>query len=91
MELVRSVKVSNRYGLHARASTRLAQLAKGFRASVEIARQGSREAVDAKSILGILTLGAEKGQMLELRVRGADAETAMEAILALFGRNFDED
>ena len=91
MELVRSVKLSNRYGLHARASTRLAQVAKEFDAVVKLARDGVEEEVDAKSILGLLTLGAEKGQDLTLRISGDDAEGAMEAILELFERNFDED
>ena len=91
IEVVQSVKLSNRYGLHARASTRLAQLAKEYESDVRLSREGIEEEVDAKSILGLLTLGAEKGQALRVRVRGADAEGAMEAIVELFNRDFDEE
>lgn len=91
MELVRSVELTNKYGLHARASTRLAQLAKEFSSDVHLARPGGKELVDAKSILGILTLGAERGQVLDLHVSGEDAEGAMQAIVELFERNFDEE
>jgi len=91
MELVRSVRLSNNYGLHARASTRLAQVARSFSSDVKLSRIGGGEEVDAKSILGLLTLGAEKGQSLRLRVRGEDAEGAMKAILELFEAKFDED
>ncbi|MBN1442525.1 MAG: HPr family phosphocarrier protein [Planctomycetes bacterium] len=91
MELVRCIKLSNKFGLHARASTRLAQLAKEFDSRVKIAREGSDEEIDGKSILGILTLGAERGQVLRVRVIGEDAEGAMKAILELFDRKFDEE
>ena len=91
MELERSIEISNKYGLHARASTRLAQLAQQFSSDVYLAREGSDEEVDAKSILGILTLGAEKGQRLQLRVAGDDAKDAMDALVGLIQDNFGED
>lgn len=91
MELVRCVKLTNNYGLHARASTRLAQVARAYESDVRLSREEGTEEVDAKSILGLLTLGAEKGQSLKLRVSGEDAERAMQAILALFEGKFDED
>lgn len=91
MELERAIKISNRYGLHARASTRLAQLAQRFRCDVYIAREGTDDEVDGKSILGILTLGAEKGQTLMLRVSGDDARDALEALVGLIENNFGED
>lgn len=91
MELERSVELSNKYGLHARASTRLAQLAKGFGSDVRISREDGDEKVDAKSILGLLTLGAEKGQTIRIHTCGEDAEEAMEAIIGLFERNFEEE
>jgi len=47
--------------------------------------------VDAKSILGILTLGAEKGQTLRIRVTGEDAESAMQALVQLIEAKFGED
>jgi phosphotransferase system HPr (HPr) family protein len=91
VELERCVTISNKFGLHARASTRLAQLASVFQSEVRLSRQDNSEEVDAKSILGLLTLGAEKGQVLRVRVLGDDAEKAMEAIADLFARGFEED
>ena len=61
METEALLEVRNKYGLHARASTRLAQLAQKFRSAIMISRTDGSPEVDAKSILGILTLGAEKG------------------------------
>ena len=91
MELERSIEISNRYGLHARASTRLAQVAKQFQSSIRVSRGRSDEGVDAKSILGILTLGAEKGQCLHIRASGDDAEQAMAALIQLIEQNFGEE
>jgi phosphotransferase system HPr (HPr) family protein len=91
MEVERTIQISNRYGLHARASTRLAQVAKQFAANIFVRRTGSTEAVDAKSILGILTLGAEKGQTLLLRASGDDAEQALAALVQLFEEKFGEE
>jgi phosphotransferase system HPr (HPr) family protein len=91
MELERSIEISNKYGLHARASTRLAQLAKQFQASISISTPSVDEEVDAKSILGILTLGAEKGQVLRVKASGEDAEAAMTAIVRLIEQNFGEE
>ena len=91
MELERSIEISNKYGLHARASTRLAQLAKQFQSSIFISTPSVTEEVDAKSILGILTLGAEKGQVLRVKASGDDAEAAMAAIVRLIEQNFGEE
>ena len=91
MELERSVKVTNKYGLHARTSTRLAQVANQFQAEVTLCREGGEEVIDAKSILGIMTLGAERGQVLTVHANGRDAERAMEAVVRLFESNFDEE
>jgi phosphocarrier protein len=91
MELARSVRVTNRYGLHARTSTLLAQVANQFRSEVFLQREGSSEEVDAKSILGVMTLGAERGNTLLVRVRGDDAEAALRAITQLFEKNFNEE
>lgn len=91
MEVERFIGVSNKYGLHARASTRLAQVAQRFRAAIYVSREGSSEEVDAKSILGILTLGAEKGQKLRIRASGDDAGDALQAVVDLFEKNFGEE
>ncbi|MBI4605541.1 MAG: HPr family phosphocarrier protein [Planctomycetes bacterium] len=90
-EIVRTIAISNRHGLHARASTRLAQVAKQFRCAIRLGRHGAGDEVDAKSILGILTLGAAKGQMLSIRASGEDAEQAVAALIEIFEKNFGED
>ncbi len=91
MELKRSVELTNEHGLHARASTRLAQVAQQYRASIYVAREGAHEEVDAKSILGILTLGVEKGEKLQLRADGDDAEGAIDALVELINDKFGEE
>ena len=90
MEVERKIKVANKYGLHARASTALVQTAAQFD-SAQLGRDGSEEFVDAKSILGIMSMGAECGADLCLKVDGIDAEAAVDAIVALFERKFDEE
>ena len=91
MEIERNITLINKYGLHARASTRLAQVAKSFASEVKLARVDDSEYVDGKSILGLLTLGAENGQQLILRVRGDDAAEAISAIMDLVENKFDEE
>lgn len=91
MELRRLIEVSNKYGLHARTSTQLSQVAKQFQSSILLSKLDTEEEVDAKSILGILTLGVGKGQRLKIHVVGADAAEAMEALIKLFENNFGEE
>jgi phosphotransferase system HPr (HPr) family protein len=91
MEAETLLHVRNKYGLHARASTRLAQVAQKFQSSIRISRTDGSPEVDAKSILGILTLGAERGEAVRVRVSGDDAEDAMKAIAEIFRNNFDEE
>ena len=91
MELESSVEVVNKHGLHARASTRLAQVAQQFECAVFVGRDGDGDEGDAKSILGILTLGIEKGQMLKLRTSGDDAKDAMNALVMLIEDKFGEE
>ena len=94
MEAIELLEIRNKYGLHARASTRLAQVAQKFRSNIWFSRADGADGapeVDGKSILGILTLGAERGMSLKVRVEGDDARDAMEAIIALFKKNFDEE
>ena len=93
MEVERAVEIANKLGLHARASTRLAQVAKQFEASIRLSMVGgdSTEEVDAKSILQILTMGAEKGQTIRIRALGNDAQQAVEAVVQLVQQNFGEE
>ena len=89
----KSLTITNKYGLHARASTRLAQVAMEFQSSIRIRRlsgDGSPE-VDVKSVLGILSLGAEHGEDVQFTIDGPDAEQALLAIEDIFERRFDEE
>ncbi len=91
MELEETLELKNKYGLHARASTTLVAVTMKFRSQIHISRSEDSQEVDGKSILGILTLGVEKGMSIRVRVRGDDADEALRAIRALVEANFHED
>ena len=84
----RTITVSNRLGLHARAAAKLTQAASRFQSGVWISRNGRR--VNAKSIMGVMMLAAGRGSQLEIETDGADEEVAIEAIERLFGEKFGE-
>ena len=86
--LRRSIKVSNKLGLHARASAKLTQEASKFQCGVWIARDGRR--VNAKSIMGVMMLAAGIGSTIELETEGPDEADAMAAIEDLFNDKFGE-
>ncbi len=88
-KVVRTVTVNNPNGLHARPAERLAKLANQFDADVAWIKDGYR--VDGKSVLLVLTMGAEQGTRLELEVVGEDAEGALDALTRLVESNFEED
>ncbi len=83
-----TLTIHHKVGLHARPAALLVQTAKKFNCDVQIAH-GEREA-NAKSILGVLTLGAEQGTVITIRAEGDDAEQALEALAALVEDNFGE-
>ena len=87
--LERELTVSNRLGLHARATAKLVQLLSGFRANATLMAKG-RE-VNAKSIMGVMLLAAGQGTPVTVRVDGEDETAALDAVAALFERRFDED
>ena len=80
--------ITNRLGLHARASAKLTQLASGFAAEVWLTRNGRR--VNAKSIMGVMMLAAGKGATVTVEAEGADAAAALAAIGRLIADKFDE-
>ncbi len=87
--LEKELIVSNRLGLHARATAKLVQVLSGFRANATLVAKG-RE-VNAKSIMGVMLLAAAQGTPVTVRVDGEDEAAALEAVTALFERRFDED
>jgi len=86
--LKRTVQISNKLGLHARASAKLTQAASKFESGVWISRNGRR--VNAKSIMGVMMLAAGLGASVELETDGPDEDAAMTAIEALFNDKFGE-
>ncbi|MDQ0011509.1 phosphocarrier protein [Luteibacter jiangsuensis] len=86
--LERDIVVSNRLGLHARASAKLVQLVSGFKSTVWLVSKG-RE-VNAQSIMGVMMLAAGMGTALTVRAEGTDEEAALASVIDLFDRKFDE-
>ena len=85
----RELTITNRLGLHARATAKLVQLLSTFRCQTTLEARG-RE-VNAKSIMGVMLLAAGPGAVVVLQVDGEDEQTAADAVAALFERRFDED
>jgi phosphocarrier protein HPr len=86
--LEQEVIVSNKLGLHARASAKLVQLVQGFQSTVWLVSRG-RE-INAQSIMGVMMLAAGLGTPVLVRADGPDEAQALAAVLALFERKFDE-
>jgi phosphocarrier protein len=80
--------ISNKLGLHARASAKLTKLAGSFGCEVWMSR-GERR-INAKSIMGVMMLAAGLGATVELETNGADEQAAMDALLALIADKFGE-
>jgi phosphocarrier protein HPr len=83
-----STNISNKLGLHARASAKLTKLAGGFSSEVWMSR-GERR-VNAKSIMGVMMLAAGIGTTVEIETNGPDEQAAMTALLALINDKFGE-
>ncbi len=83
------IKITNKLGLHARAAAKLSHLANNFNSKVFLLFNGDR--VNAKSLLGILTLAASVGNNIVIEAEGKDENKAISEIVKLFKRNFDEE
>jgi len=86
--LEKDITISNRLGLHARASAKLVQALQGFQSTTVIAYRGKE--INAKSIMGVMMLAAGLGAQIRLRTDGPDETAAMAAMVDLFERKFDE-
>lgn len=86
--VTRTVTVTNLRGLHARAAAKFVTLAERYGASVDVIRDG--QAVSARSIMGLMMLGAGQGAQLELQADGWDAKEALDALTALVEAGFNE-
>ena len=83
-----TTNISNKLGLHARASAKLTKLAGTFSSEVWMTK-GERR-VNAKSIMGVMMLAAGMGSVVEVETNGADEQKAMDALLALIADKFGE-
>ncbi|MCD6454577.1 MAG: HPr family phosphocarrier protein [Candidatus Aminicenantes bacterium] len=84
----KEVVLTNRLGMHARAATKLVQVAQKYRSNIVIEANGME--ADAKSILGLLTLAAPVGTKLKIKADGEDEKEAIEEIVALIEDKFGE-
>lgn len=87
-EVTEVISVVNRLGVHARPAAALVQTVLPFQSEIFITFEGNR--VNAKSIMGLLTLAATRGSRLTVTCKGPDAEAAMGAVRNLFASGFGE-
>lgn len=83
--------LTNAVGLHARPSVKLTQLAKRFAADVEVALAPDGPWTDAKSPVKVMRVKAGKGAVIHVRAAGEDARAAVDALVGLVERRFDEE
>ncbi len=84
----KEVIVVNRAGIHTRPAASIVKLAARFKSEIFLVRDGF--AINAKSIIGVMTLAAEQGAKLVLRVEGDDEERAVTDLAGLFASGFGE-
>lgn len=83
-----TLTISNKLGLHARASAKFTKLAGSFQSEVFLTRNERR--INAKSIMGVMMLAAGLGSQIEIEVDGPDEESAMQALSTLVNDKFGE-
>lgn len=86
--LTHQIEIINKLGLHARASSKLVQLANSFKSNIFIERNGRK--ANAKSIMSLMMLAASKGSEISLICNGEDELEAQEKIIELFANRFGE-
>ena len=84
----KTLVITNKLGLHARAATKLAQLCNKFNASVTVSLDGN--SADASSIMGLMLLAGSQGKTVTVVTEGDDAEETIESVCQLFSDKFDE-
>ena len=84
----REVTINNQVGLHARPATFFIQKANEFKSTIWIEKEDRR--VNAKSLLGVLSLGIVKGTVIDIIADGADEEEAIDTLIDLIDRGFEE-
>jgi phosphocarrier protein HPr len=86
----RSIVITHQVGLHARPSVKLTKLAKSFTADIRVRGEGAEDWVDAKSIVRVMGLKLREGTTIVFKAVGPDAEAAIDALVGLVERDFDE-
>jgi phosphocarrier protein len=86
--LTQQITIINKLGLHTRAAAKLVAVAGRFESKIELTRNDHK--IDAKSIMGVITLGATKGSTLDLSISGGDEQEARDAIVELVNSRFGE-
>lgn len=84
----RTVTIASAVGLHARPAAQFVRAATATGLPVTIGREGQAP-VDARSILGVMTLGAKHGETVVLRAEGEGADAALDGLVELLGRDLD--
>ena len=88
-KVVKRIEIKNKLGLHARAAALLVQTVNKFSSQVSLSKDG--QTVDARSIMGVLTLAAAQGTKIQVEATGEDAERTVKAIERLVENRFNED
>jgi phosphocarrier protein HPr len=88
VRIVKKIEIKNKLGLHARAAATLVQTVNKYSAEVKISKDGV--AVDGRSIMGLLTLGAAKDSKIHVEAKGKDADEVVRAIERLVDKKFHE-
>jgi phosphocarrier protein len=85
----RSVTIANRAGIHARPAALLVQATKNFNSEIYFEKGADR--INAKSIMGVITLGAAYGATIKIIAEGQDEQDAVDALARLFESKFEEE
>jgi phosphocarrier protein HPr len=87
--IIKTFKIKNKFGLHARPSASFVQTASRFQSEVQVEKDG--QVADGKSIMDLMMLAASQGTDITVKVRGEDAQRLLAALEALIEGKFGED
>ncbi|MDD5697182.1 MAG: HPr family phosphocarrier protein [Victivallaceae bacterium] len=88
-EIQREIKIKNALGLHARPASLFVKLASSFKSEIIVEKDG--EEVNGKSLMGLLMLAAASGSVIKISAKGEDCAVALEAIMELIEKKFEEE
>jgi len=85
----KNVTVINKLGIHARPASMIVQTAITFKSAIQLAKDGAT--ADAKSIMSVMMLAAAMGSVVTVKADGEDADAAVDAVIELFNKKFNEE